>query len=77
MDGLPLPVCQRARSKRGKIFREVSALGYCASKDEYYWGLHGHVVISMTGIITGRTATTATVEERVALCEIVDDVTGL
>ena len=31
----------------------------------------------MTGIITGITATMATVDERVALCEIVDDVTGL
>ena len=41
IDGFPLPVCHRARAKRCKTFREVSALGYCASKDEYYWGLHG------------------------------------
>jgi len=77
IDGFPLPVCHRARAKRCKTFRDVSALGYCASKDEYYWGLHGNVVISMTGVITGITATMATVDERVALCEVVDDITGL
>ena len=31
----------------------------------------------MTGVITGITATMATVDERVALCEVVEDVTGL
>ena len=31
----------------------------------------------MTGVITGRTATMATLDARGALCEIVDDVTGL
>lgn len=31
----------------------------------------------MTGVITGITATMATVDERVALCEVVDDITGL
>lgn len=35
------------------------------------------MVISMTGVITGITVTMATVDERVALCEIVDDITGL
>ena len=31
----------------------------------------------MTGVITGITATMATVDERVALCEVMDDITGL
>ena len=40
-------------------------------------GAHGRVLLSVTGLITGLTATRATVDERVALCEVVDEVKGL
>lgn len=49
MDGCPLPICHRARAKRGKLLREVAAVGYCATKEEYDRGLQGLVVISQAG----------------------------
>jgi len=77
VDGFPMPIGHLARAKRGTMFRDVAAVGYCATKKEYYWGLHGHVVISRTGVITGLTATAANVDERVALFEVIEDIQGL
>jgi hypothetical protein len=77
IDGFPLPVCRLARAKRCRTFREVSAKGYCAAKDEYYWGLHGSIVISLSGVITSKTATAAPMDERVALFDVLDGIQGL
>lgn len=77
VDGFPMPVCHLARAKRGKLCRDVAMVGYCATKEEYYWGFHGHVVISRTGVITGLTVTAANVDERAALFEVIEDIHGL
>ena len=77
IDGFPLPVCRLARAKRCRTFREVSAKGYCAAKDEYYWGLHGSLVISLSGVITHKTATAAPIDERAALFDVLDGIQGL
>lgn len=77
MDGFPLPVCRLARAKRCRTFRDVSAKGYCAAKDEYYWGLHGSLIISASGVITGKTATAAPLDEREALFDVLPDIQGL
>jgi len=77
MDGFPLPVCRLARAKRCRTFREVSAKGYCAAKDEYDWGLHGSMVISLSGVITSKTATAAPMDERAALFDVLDGIQGL
>ncbi len=77
VDGFPMPLCHLARAKRGKLLRDVAAVGYCATKEKYYWGLHGHVVISRTGVITGFAATAANVDERVALFDVLDNLQGL
>ena len=76
-DGFPMPVCHLARAKRGQLFRDGAAVGYCATKEEYYWGFHGHVVISRTGVMTGLTVTAANVDERAALFEVIEDIRGL
>lgn len=77
IDGFPLPVCHLARAKRCRTFRDVSAKGYCAAKDEYYWGLHGSLIISMSGVITGKTATAASLDEREALFDVLPGIQGL
>ena len=77
IDGFPLPVCRLARAKRCRTFRDVSAKGYCAAKDEYYWGLHGSIVISLSGVITGTTATPAPIDEREALFDVLHGIHGL
>ena len=77
MDGFPLPVCRLARAKRCRTFREVSAKGDCAAKDEYDWGLHGSMVISLSGVITSKTATAAPMDERAALFDVLDGIQGV
>lgn len=77
IDGFPLPVCHLARATRCRTFRDVSAKGYCATKDEYYWGLHGSLIISASGVITGKTATAAPLDEREALFDVLPGIQGL
>lgn len=77
IDGFPLPVCRLARAKRCRTFRDVSAKGSCAAKDEYDWGLHGSLVISASGVITGKTATAAPFDEREALFDVLPGIQGL
>jgi hypothetical protein len=55
----------------------VSAKGSCAAKDEYPWGLHGSLVISAAGVITGKTATVAPLDEREAFFEVLPGIQGL
>jgi hypothetical protein len=77
VDGFPLPVCHVARAKRCRTFREVAAKGSCAAKNEYDWGLHGSLAISTTGVITGKTATPAPLDERAALFDVLPGIQGL
>src|SRR5882724_12432264 len=77
MDGCPLPVCRLARAKRCRTFREVSAKGYCAAKDEYDWGLHGSMVISLSGVITSKTATAAPMDDRAAFFAVLEGIQGV
>lgn len=76
VDGHPMPVCGRTRAARCKRFRDVATLGYCASKKLYYHGLHGHLLVTMQGLITAYTVTGATVDEREAAWDLLDGVVG-
>lgn len=77
VDGLPIPVCHFKRAFFSKVFRGEAACGYCAAKDEHYYGFHGHLLISLSGVITGFTVTTANADEREAPWEILPGVHGL
>jgi hypothetical protein len=62
IDGLPMPVCNIARAFSSQVFKVMATYGYCAAKDTYYYGLHGHVVISSIGVVTSATFTEAVIE---------------
>lgn len=64
IDGLPMPVCKFARANFCRVFKGDAAYGYCATKKEYYYGFHGHIVINSTGVITGGTFAAANIDER-------------
>ncbi|MBK8751480.1 MAG: transposase [Candidatus Competibacteraceae bacterium] len=53
------------------------AYGYCAAKKQPYYGLHGHLMITVDGVITACTVTTAAGDEREALWEFTEGVHGL
>lgn len=77
IDGFPIPICLFARAKRGKLFRDSAAFGYCAAKKQAYCGFHGHLVISFTGVITALTVTAANCDEREAIFEVIEHIHGL
>lgn len=77
IDGFPIPLCHYQRAKNCQLFTGEASFGYCASKDEKYYGFHGHLVISAEGVITGFCLTGANVSEREALWDIVDGIGGL
>jgi len=77
IDGLPIPLCHYQRAKNCRLFAGAAAFGYCATKDEKYYGFKGHLVISSEGVITGFSLTPANGSERDALWETASDITGL
>ncbi len=76
-DGFPIPTCHIKRYKRSKNLKEAGAVGYCASKDEYYFGFTGNLLISGTGGIKGFALTPANIDERDVLPEIVGSTKGM
>jgi hypothetical protein len=77
VDGCPLPVCVLTRAPQCRRFPGVADVGYCAAKKQYYYGLHGHLMITFDGVITGWTVTPAAGDEREALWDLTEGVRGV
>ena len=77
VDGIPIPLCGLTRAPRCRCFKGIAAYGYCASKQQTYYGFHGHLLISATGVITDFSLTPANGSERETLWDMVDSMTGL
>ena len=71
------PLCCFSRAPRCQSFKGEANYGYCAAKKEHYYGFHGHLLISATGVITGFSLTPANGNEREALGDIVQTIRGL
>ncbi len=76
-DGFPMPVCKFARARYSHIFKDDADYGYCARSSETYYGFHGHLTISFSGIISGIVVTAANIGERETLWEMVPPIQGL
>lgn len=76
-DGFPIPICKIKRSGRSRIFRGKAEYGYCASKDEKYYGFKGNLLINTEGVITDITITPANIDERESLWDIVRSINGV
>jgi hypothetical protein len=50
IDTMPLPVCKRVRANRCRKVRGKDFYGYCASKQEHYFGWQLHLVCDATGV---------------------------
>lgn len=77
IDGIPIPLCHYRRAKNCRLFAGLASFGYCAAKDEKYYGFKGHLVISVEGVITGFALTPANGSERDAVWEAASDISGL
>ena len=77
IDGLPMRLCCVTYAPRCQSFQGIASYGYCAAKDEFFYGFRGHLNVSLNGVITGFTVTPANGDERVALWEISQGIQGL
>jgi len=50
IDSLPLPVCHRARAGRCRKVRGADYCGYCAAKDEKFFGWRLHLICTPAGL---------------------------
>jgi hypothetical protein len=76
VDGFPIPICHYCRSTFCKSFKGKADYGYCAAKDEKYYGFKGHIIVDSNGVIKTFTFATPTVDERVALIDICKNLKG-
>jgi len=53
LDSLPVPVCKWVRARRNKKVRGHVYHGYCAAKEEYFFGWRLHLRCSETGVPVG------------------------
>lgn len=77
IDGLPIRLCCLTYAGRCRSFRGQASYGYCAAKDEKFYGFRGHLLVSADGIITGFTLTPANGDEREALWDLLPEIQGL
>lgn len=77
IDGLPIPVCKFTRAHFSQIFKGDATYGYCATKQEHYYGFKGHVVINSIGVISTATFAPANSDERDVCPELVENIQGL
>ncbi|NEQ26584.1 MAG: IS982 family transposase [Microcoleus sp. SIO2G3] len=77
VDGIPIPLCGFSRAPSCRSFKGIAAYGYCAAKKQTYYGFHGHLLISATGVITSFSLTPANGSEREALWDLVQTIHGL
>lgn len=74
VDGFPIPICHIKRYKRSKsMLTPEGTVGYCASKDEHYYGFKGHVMILQNGAIRAYEMAPAKKDERDLLVELINE----
>jgi hypothetical protein len=76
IDGVPIPLCYLCRASRCRSFEDIAEYGYCASKKMFYYGFHGHLLISGRGVITQFALTPANGDERETLWDLVSNIHG-
>ncbi len=77
VDGLPMKVCTFGHAYNCQNFRGEARYGYCAAKDELYYGFKGHIVINSDGVICGSDVTAANIDERDVVQSISNGIHGL
>lgn len=77
IDGVPMPICHNARAHRSRTLANACTWGYCASKNEHYHGLKGHLLIGKSGLISEFIVTPANTDERSVLPNFINKIKGL
>ena len=70
-DGFPISTCHKKRvNKKNPLICE-GKFGYCAAKDEYYFGFKGHILTTKHGLIINFSLAAANIDEREIVQELV------
>ena len=77
IDGFPITVCKLARASRSRVLKADAEYGYCAAKDEHYYGLKANLLIDLRGVVVGITITAANVDERDSAYDLVSVIEGV
>jgi hypothetical protein len=75
-DGFPIPICHIKRYKWTSPFKGLGGVGYCAAKDQKYFGFKGHLLVSSEGVAKALSIAPADRDERDILPEVVSGLTG-
>jgi len=75
-DGFPMSVCHFKRANGSRIYEGEADYGYCASKEEIYYGFKGNVMINSEGVIAHITATAANIDERHSFWDLTKGIQG-
>ena len=74
VDSIPVPICQIARARQSKIFKEsfetAPDIGYSAVSKSYYYGYKLHLITSIRGIFQSMDLTRASVHDVHYLSEV-------
>jgi len=70
IDGFPIPICNFKRAHFSKNFKEIAGYGFCAAKNQTYYGFRGHLLINSEGTIVDLTVAAANIDEREAIFEM-------
>lgn len=76
-DGFPIPTCHSKRVRSKNPLRAEGGFGYCAAKDEKYFGFKGHLLTNQHGLILEFTFAAANVDERDVLPELIQGYKGV
>lgn len=51
VDSCPFAACQNQRAKRNRLYQDDGKAywGYCAAKEEYFYGLRAHTIVTASG----------------------------
>lgn len=77
VDGFPMPLCNFRRAHFSKLFKGEAAYGYCASKNQNYYGFKGHLLMDSEGTIFDCVAASANLDEREALFDMSSQISDL
>lgn len=75
VDGVPLTVAGFSHARGCRVFRGQAAYG--RTKGQTYYGFRGVMMISLRGVISGFTLGPAVTDERQAMWDLVDRISGL
>lgn len=68
VDSFPLPVCRNIRIRRCRLVKGKHHHGYCASKQEYYYGFKVHLMTAADGRLIDFEFTPASVDDKASAC---------